>query len=463
MKRLLQYEPRDLTVSVESGMPFAELNALLARNGQMIPLEGPYCDSATVGGVVAANISGARRRLYGTARDLVIGMKFATLDGKLVQSGGMVVKNVAGLDMGKLMIGSFGTLAAIASVNFKLTPRPAVARTILFTFEDIPTALEARDAAIRGVLNPVAVEILNPVLSAQLGLKDFTLAIMFAGNEAVIERSVREASALGSARALAVEEEQRFWNSLHSVTPRFLEKFRDGGVVVRVSTTLAECGEALGERGRPRPRARGVRRGARMVHASGSGGALRGGCGEARMEGRRRIFSESARSGTDAVAGAGRRFCDHERDQAHVRSGKSSQSWTSLRPTLNPSARNARREIKRQTAAGRSGPLRALRPVSERLPHLSRARRRNGFAARPDLSDGAGCRRRSRSPIRTGNTSNSAWPAAAAKAPVLPACSTGDWWKRRAPKSRPTPSVRGSTRVVRDFVFRKLLPSRRGC
>lgn len=246
MKRVLQYEPRDLTVSVESGMPFAELNALLARNGQMIPLDGPYCETATVGGVVAANISGARRRLYGTARDLVIGMKFATLEGKLVQSGGMVVKNVAGLDMGKLMIGSFGTLAAITSVNFKLTPRPAVARTILLTFEDLPTALEARNSAIRGVLNPVAVEILNPILSAQVGLKNFTLAVMFAGNGAVIERSIREASALGPARPLAVEEEQRFWNSLQAVTPRFLEKFRDGGAVVRISTTLAQCGEALG-------------------------------------------------------------------------------------------------------------------------------------------------------------------------------------------------------------------------
>jgi len=172
-------------------------------------------------------------------------MKFATLDGKLVQSGGMVVKNVAGLDMGKLMIGSFGTLAAIASVNFKLTPCPAVARTILFTFEDLPTALEARNAAIRGVLHPVAVEILNPILSAQLGLKNFTLAILFAGNQAVIERSVREAAALGPARPLAVDEDRRFWNSLHTVTPRFLEKFRDGAAVVRVSTTLAECGEAL--------------------------------------------------------------------------------------------------------------------------------------------------------------------------------------------------------------------------
>src|SRR5580692_11649481 len=238
MKRLLQYEPRDLTVSVESGMPFTELNSLLARNGQMIPLDGPYCDSATVGGMVAANISGARRRHYGTARDLVIGMKFATLEGKLVQSGGMVVKNVAGLDMGKLMIGSFGTLAAIASVNFKLTPRPAVARTVLFTFEDLPTTLEARNAAVRGVLNPVAVDLLNPVLSGQLGAKSFTLALMFAGNQAVIERSIREAEEFGSLKTLSVEEEQRFWGALYAITPRHLEKFREGAVV-RVSTTLA--------------------------------------------------------------------------------------------------------------------------------------------------------------------------------------------------------------------------------
>lgn len=245
MRRILQYEPRDLTISVEAGMPLAQLNAELARNGQMIPLDGPYAEEATVGGVVAANINGARRKACGTARDLVIGMKFATLDGRLVDSGGMVVKNVAGLDMGKLMIGSFGTLAALASVNFKLMPRPAVSRTMIFGFEDLRAALEARNAALRGVLNPSAVEMLNPVLSAQLGFKGFTLAILFAGNEAVIERSVREGAAFGAGRLLAPEEEPRFWNALQQITPRFLEKFRDGAVV-RVSTPIAECGEALG-------------------------------------------------------------------------------------------------------------------------------------------------------------------------------------------------------------------------
>ena len=111
----------------------------------MVPLDPPFADDATVGGVIAANSSGPRRRLYGTARDLVIGMKFATLEGKLVQSGGMVVKNVAGLDMAKLMIGSFGTLAAIAVVNFKLPPMPEVERSFLLPFDSLADAIAARN------------------------------------------------------------------------------------------------------------------------------------------------------------------------------------------------------------------------------------------------------------------------------------------------------------------------------
>src|SRR5437764_13312898 len=97
----------------------------------MSTLDPPCGAEASVGGILAANSSGPRRRLYGTARDLVIGMQFATLEGKLVQSGGMVVKNVAGLDMAKLMIGSFGTLAAIAVANFKLLPMPEAESTFL--------------------------------------------------------------------------------------------------------------------------------------------------------------------------------------------------------------------------------------------------------------------------------------------------------------------------------------------
>lgn len=252
MKRILKYEPRDLTVSVEAGIPYVDLSRELARNGQMIPLAGPYSATASIGGIVAANIGESRRRGYGTARDLVIGMEFATLEGKLVRSGGMVVKNVAGLDMGKLMIGSFGTLAAIATVNFKLLPVPEAASTLLSEFEDLKAAIAALQAVMRAGLNPIAADILNPILSAQfnaqINMRGFVLAMQFAGNNAVIERCVREATALcgeaGTPRPLAHEEDQRFWSAVSQITPRHLEKFHEGAVV-RISTPLAECGDAL--------------------------------------------------------------------------------------------------------------------------------------------------------------------------------------------------------------------------
>src|SRR6202789_3350015 len=228
MKRILKYEPRDLTVSVEAGIPYMELARELARNSQMIPLAGPYSGEATIGGIVAANISESRRRGYGTARDLVIGMEFATLEGKLVRSGGMVVKNVAGLDMGKLMIGSFGTLAAIATLNFKLLPIPAVSRTLLMELDDLKAAWKAFQAVMKAGLNPVAADILNPILVAQFtarfNMKGVMLALQFGGNEAVIGRSMRESMAFaadnGNVRALAHDEEQRFWTAIAAITPK---------------------------------------------------------------------------------------------------------------------------------------------------------------------------------------------------------------------------------------------------
>src|SRR5215472_4594133 len=165
MRRLLKYDPRDLTISVEAGMQWAELENILAENRQMLPLDPGWTDS-TVGGVVAANISGPRRRLYGTARDMIIGMTFATLEGKLVQSGGMVVKNVAGLDMAKLMVGSFGSLAAIAVVNFKVFPMPAESRTFEMRFSSAAETFAERDRILGSVLMPAAIDIVNPKAAA---------------------------------------------------------------------------------------------------------------------------------------------------------------------------------------------------------------------------------------------------------------------------------------------------------
>jgi glycolate oxidase FAD binding subunit len=244
MNRILAYEPRDLTISVEAGLPYSDLSAALAANGQMLPFDPPFSERATIGGVVASNSSGPRRRLYGTVRDLVIGMKYATLEGKLVQSGGMVVKNVAGLDTGKLMIGSWGTLAAIASVNFKVLPVPAVERTFVVAVDSPAAAFEIRGQLLRSVLQPCSIDFVNLLAAGQLGYKKAFVAIEFGGNQAVIARSESELAAWTEAVAQAPDEARKLWQGIQNFTPRFLEKY-SGGVVVRVSTTLTDMPAAI--------------------------------------------------------------------------------------------------------------------------------------------------------------------------------------------------------------------------
>jgi glycolate oxidase FAD binding subunit len=239
MKRVLAYEPNDLTISVEAGLPWSELTRTVAEKRQMIPLDPPFAASATVGGVIAANCCGPRRRLYGTARDLVIGMQFATLEGKLVQSGGMVVKNVAGLDMGKLMIGSFGTLAAVTKVNFKLTPLPEVERSFLLPFETLPEAIAARNRILSGPLQPAAIDLLNPAAGASVGKKSWLLAIRAGGNAQAVDRYEREFAPLAEAVALEGAQHEALWAHINEFTPKFLAA-NPGGAVVRASCTLKE-------------------------------------------------------------------------------------------------------------------------------------------------------------------------------------------------------------------------------
>lgn len=241
LNRILKYEPRDLTVSVEAGMPFAELSRVLAAHRQMIPLDPPFSSNATVGGVLAANTSGPRRLLYGTARDMVIGMTFATLEGKLIQSGGMVVKNVAGLDTAKLMIGSFGTLAAIAVANFKVAPIPPASRTLLVSGASLDEVMAARSAVIRGVLQPAAVDLLDPRAAARLGYEGYLLLVRAAGNRAALERYSR---ALPGASALDGEAEENLWLRIQDFTPDFMFEHARG-TVVRVSCLLTQLGEVV--------------------------------------------------------------------------------------------------------------------------------------------------------------------------------------------------------------------------
>jgi glycolate oxidase FAD binding subunit len=208
LNRLLQYDPRDLTLSVQAGMPFAELERLLAEHRQMLPLDPGWAEDSTVGGVVAANLSGPRRRLYGTVRDMIIGMTFATIEGKLISSGGMVVKNVAGLDMAKLMIGSYGTLAAISQVNFKVFPVPAESRTFVMEFSTAAAAFTERDRILRSVLQPAAIDVVN-------WPSGYRLLVRAGGNTKALERYARELPAAQTCT-------ETVWDEIREFTPRFL-------------------------------------------------------------------------------------------------------------------------------------------------------------------------------------------------------------------------------------------------
>ena len=244
MTRLVAYEPKDLTISVEAGCPFRDLTEILAANGQILPLDPPFFDRATIGGVVATNSSGPRRRRYGTARDMVIGMKACTLEGKIVQSGGMVVKNVTGLDMGKLMIGSFGTLAAMATLNFKIFPRPAEVGTFVFSCDSLEKALDIRQAILGGVLQPIAIDLMNPeaVRDIAPGLStSVSLILEVGGNQATVKRFEKEFDELAKERpgidvsSLTGDEAASLWRSLQNLTPAKFEA-NPSTSVIRVSS-----------------------------------------------------------------------------------------------------------------------------------------------------------------------------------------------------------------------------------
>ena len=145
LDRVLEHEPGDLTAIVEAGIRLSALQAALAPHGQMLALDPP--GDPTIGACLAGDLSGPRRHRYGAMRDLVIGVTVVLADGTIASSGGKVVKNVAGYDLGKLFSGSRGRLGLIARVALRLHTRPAAKATVVAETDDPRAALE-RAAAV---------------------------------------------------------------------------------------------------------------------------------------------------------------------------------------------------------------------------------------------------------------------------------------------------------------------------
>ena len=152
----------DLTAMLPAGASLAQVNELLGRERQWLPLDPPLSERATIGGIVATNDSGPRRHRYGSARDLIIGIEMALVDGRTAKAGGRVVKNVAGYDLSRLLCGSFGTLAFIASATFKLAPLPAASCTVVATAGNAQRLGRLALALAAVPLAPSAVELDSP-------------------------------------------------------------------------------------------------------------------------------------------------------------------------------------------------------------------------------------------------------------------------------------------------------------
>lgn len=227
----LAYEPADMTVTAQAGLRLADLQTTLGEQGQFLALDPPAATTTTLGGMIAANTSGPRRLLYGTARDLVLGMSVITIDGKRTKSGASVVKNVTGYDLNKLYIGSMGTLAVIVELTCKLHPLPPGEHTVVVGFSHDDDMLPLLQTLLRVPLRLNSVEVLNAAaatfLMQQAGLAEidtpFLLVARVEGEPQVAERQaqrlVRELHALPLTGTLSVTpwelaEQRHFWRAL---------------------------------------------------------------------------------------------------------------------------------------------------------------------------------------------------------------------------------------------------------
>ena len=141
LARVVDHQAADMTVTVETGCSLACLASTLAAAGQWLPLDPPRPEETTVGGLIAADLSGPLRASQGTVRDLLIGLRVVGADGAVVRGGGRVVKNVAGYDLPKLHVGALGTVGVIVEATFKVRPRPAAEEAV------VVACRSARDAA----------------------------------------------------------------------------------------------------------------------------------------------------------------------------------------------------------------------------------------------------------------------------------------------------------------------------
>jgi FAD/FMN-containing dehydrogenase len=206
MNRVLELAPEDMTVTVESGISLGALQRELARHGQWLPIDPPGAQTVSLHKVLSRDLSGPRRFGYGTVREHLIGMKVVLADGRIIKSGGKVVKNVAGYDLAKLFIGARDSLGIIVEATFKVRPFPEIER-----FVSTQVALSEVKEGLRTVLDsdltPVVLDLHRPGNPAAI-----SVVLGFAGTRAEVEWQLGVANTLGFSTEASLEYETQFWS-----------------------------------------------------------------------------------------------------------------------------------------------------------------------------------------------------------------------------------------------------------
>ncbi|RAY12038.1 FAD-binding oxidoreductase [Actinomadura craniellae] len=202
LDRVIEHAAGDLVVTVEAGLPVDRLAEVLAGQGQRLALDRPLAGS-TVGGTLATGAAGPLRLLYGGPRDLVIGITVVRADGEVARSGGKVVKNVAGYDLGRLFTGSFGTLGLIVAASFRLHPLPAARAYVTARVDDPHPAVQA---VLHSAAVPAAVEIHAPPGGP------YAVGVLVEGVAAGIAARAEQVARLLGPAAEVGDEPPAWWN-----------------------------------------------------------------------------------------------------------------------------------------------------------------------------------------------------------------------------------------------------------
>lgn len=211
LNAVTDYTPEDMTVTTQAGLTLARLQAHLAARGQWLPVDPPQPERLSLAALLETNASGPRRFGYGTVREHLLGLRVALADGRLIKTGGKVVKNVAGYDLGKLFIGSGGSLGVIVEATFKVQPRPEDEQFRRARCESLEQAAAWLERLAESDLVPVVLDWHNLPRAGAATAPAGEIVVGFAGAREDVEWQLDLATRLGLTEPGDLDHEATFW------------------------------------------------------------------------------------------------------------------------------------------------------------------------------------------------------------------------------------------------------------